>query len=140
MRNETVRAERRTAFEEAGGRVIAFDRVRGGDCAAAAVVAIVARRRSIPLGRLLHRSRCEADIAEARQLAMYLVHVILGRTYSQVGQFFGRDRTTVAHACARIEDQRDSRSFDEEVAAFEEAIGASGSTRPAAVEFGHAAG
>jgi chromosomal replication initiation ATPase DnaA len=122
MRSESVEAERRTVPEgTSGGRVIPFDRVRRSG-AAAAVVAIVARRRGVPLGRMLHRSRCEADVAEARMLAMYLVHVVLGRTYSEVGAVFGRDRTTVAHACARIEDLRDLPSFDEEVASLEEEI------------------
>lgn len=120
MRSESVEAERRSAFEGAGGgRVVPFDRVRAGDRAAAAATAIVARRRAVPLGRLLHRSRCEAGVAESRMLAMYLVHVVLGRSYSEVGLFFGRDRTTVAHACARIEDLRDQPRFDEEVAALE---------------------
>ena len=34
-------------------------------------------------------------VAVARQLAMYLMHVALGWQYAEVGQFFGRDRTTV---------------------------------------------
>jgi hypothetical protein len=136
MRSDAVRTEQRPAFERSHGlTAIAW----GGDGAAAAVAAMVAQQRNVPLGQLLHRSRREAGVAEARQLAMYLVHVVLGRTYSQVGDFFGRDRTTVAHACARIEDQRDRRGFDEEVAAFEAAIDG-GSMRPAATEFAHAAG
>ena len=125
MRSESVVAERRTAFEFAGeGQVIPFDRDRGSDSAAAAVVEIVARRRGVARTGLLHRSRCTADVAEARMLAMYLVHVVLGRSYSEVGHHFGRDRTTVAHACARIEDLRDRYSFDAEVAALEAEIGA----------------
>lgn len=136
MRSESVGAERRSACESAGGgRIIPFDRMRGGDRAAAAVVAIVARRRGIALGRLFHRSRCEAGVAEARMLAMYLVHVVLGRSYSEVGEFFGRDRTTVAHACARIEDMRDNASVDADVAALEAEIE---SARPDEVR--HAAG
>lgn len=55
-------------------------------------------------------------------LAMYLVHVVLSRSYSEIGDFFGRDRTTVAHACARIEDMRDCPKFDAEVASLEGAI------------------
>jgi hypothetical protein len=136
MRSESVEADRRTAFEStSGGRVIPFDRMRCSGPAAAAV-AIVARHRGVPLGRMLHRQRCEADVAEARMLAMYLVHVVLGRTYSEVGAVFGRDRTTVAHACARIEDMRDRLSFDEEVAALEAEIE---SVRPEE-ELRHAAG
>lgn len=127
MRSETGEAERRPALGRAGsGRVVVFERRRGGDRAAAAVAALVAQRRNIPLELLLHHSRCKPGIAEARMLAMYLVHVVLGRNYSQVGQFFSRDRTTVAHACARIEDLRDEPRFEDEVLAFEAAIGAAG--------------
>jgi hypothetical protein len=125
MRSEGVRAERRSAFERTGGAVVLrFECRRGGDPAAAAVAALVARRRNIPMDLLLHRSRCKPEIAEARMLAMYLVHIMLGRTYSEVGQFFGRDRTTVAHACARIEDLRDDPRFEDEVLACEGSIGA----------------
>ncbi len=67
--------------------------------------------------RDLRRSgRGRAEVAFARQTAMYLAHVSLGLTLSDVGDMFGRDRTTVAHACARIEDSRDreclARLFD----------------------------
>src|SRR4029077_12068941 len=42
--------------------------------------------------------------AFARQVAMYLAHVACGLTLTEVGQVFVRDRTTVAHACGRVED------------------------------------
>lgn len=124
MRSELVAAERRTAVGGGGdGQVLRFGRSHAGDDrAVAAVVAIVARHRGVPLARLLHHSRCEAGVAEARMLAMYLVHVVLSRPYSEVGDAFGRDRTTVAHACARIEDRRDNARFDREVAALETQI------------------
>lgn len=129
MRSETVEAERRSAFGRASSaRVIAFERGHGGDHAAAAVARLVAQGRKIPLDLLLHRTRCKPEVAEARMLAMYLVHVMHGRTYSQVGLFFGRDRTTVAHACARIEDLRDELGFDAEVSTLEEAIDAIGAS------------
>ena len=50
--------------------------------------------------------------AFARQVAMYLAHVACGLTLTEVGQVFARDRTTVAHACGRVEDQRDDPAFD----------------------------
>lgn len=58
------------------------------------------------------RSRGKAHIALARQVAMYLAHVICGLTLTEVGLLFGRDRTTVAHACAVVEDRRDDPVFD----------------------------
>ncbi|MBY0225394.1 MAG: chromosomal replication initiator DnaA [Hyphomicrobium sp.] len=57
-------------------------------------------------------TRGRARIAFARQIAMYLAHVACGQSLTDVGRIFARDRTTVAHACARIEDLRDDRRFD----------------------------
>lgn len=57
-------------------------------------------------------TRGRAPIAFARQIAMYLSHVACGQSLTDVGRIFARDRTTVAHACARIEDMRDDRRFD----------------------------
>ena len=93
-----------------------------GDAAAAGILSLVARERGIPVGLLLHRSRCAAEIAEARQLAMYLMHVVLQRPMAEVGAFFGRDRTTVSHACHCVEDRRDDRGFDDTVTHLEAQI------------------
>jgi hypothetical protein len=79
----------------------------------------VAAARGVATPQLLSPSRGEADVALARQLAMYLMHVVLGRLYLDVGRFFGRDRTTVSHACAVIEDLRDDPEFDAEVSRLE---------------------
>jgi hypothetical protein len=59
---------------------------------------------------LTHRG--PAEVAFARQVAMYLAHVAGGLTLSEVGRIFGRDRTTVAHACLIIEDKRDDGRLD----------------------------
>jgi chromosomal replication initiation ATPase DnaA len=61
---------------------------------------------------LRSHSRCERAVARVRQIGMYVVHVTLGLTMSQVGQAFSRDRSTVAHACHLIEDMREDRDFD----------------------------
>lgn len=83
------------------------------------VIALIARERQVPIRLLIHKSRCRSDTARARQLAMYLSHVVLGRSLTEIGDAFGRDRTTVAHACAVIEDLRDDPAFDAEVTALE---------------------
>ncbi|MCC7252348.1 helix-turn-helix domain-containing protein [Hyphomicrobium sp.] len=57
-------------------------------------------------------SRGKAPVALARQAAMYVAHVSCGWNLTDVGQIFARDRTTVAHACAVIEDRRDDPVFD----------------------------
>ena len=63
-----------------------------------------------------------------RQIAMYVCHVALQMRMTTIGEGFGRDRSTVAHACAVVEDRRDDRDFDEFVAAIE---------RIALLAFGH---
>jgi chromosomal replication initiation ATPase DnaA len=68
---------------------------------------------------LLNGSRCQLGTARARQLAMYLAHVIYGETLTAIGLAFHRDRTTVSHACALIEDLRDDPAFDADVARLE---------------------
>lgn len=50
--------------------------------------------------------------AFARQVAMYLAHVGFGISMAEVGKAFGRDRTTVVHACHVTEDRRDDPRFD----------------------------
>ena len=86
------------------------------------VIALIARERHVPIRLLIHKSRCRSGTARARQLAMYLSHVVLGRTLTEIGDAFGRDRTTVSHACGVIEDMRDDPAFDAEVTALERRI------------------
>ena len=79
---------------------------RRGDRAGWYLVRFVAGVRGVPTKQLLSPNRGEAD-------------VVLGRLYHDVGRFFGRDRTTVSHACAVIEDLRDDPEFDAEVSRLE---------------------
>jgi hypothetical protein len=120
--NEPVR--HRDSTVAGRGEVVPFAARRRRDPAAAKVVRLVAEARDVPALLLLHPSRCDAPVAEARQLAMYLMHVVLQRNYADVGQFFRRDRTTVAHACGIIEDRREAPLFEAEVLRLEQALGA----------------
>ncbi len=63
-------------------------------------------------GELHRTTRGTAPMALARQVAMYLAHVVFGLRLREVGQMFERDRTTVAHACGLVEDRRDDPRFD----------------------------
>jgi chromosomal replication initiation ATPase DnaA len=67
---------------------------------------------SIERGILDHPTRGRSRVAFARQVAMYLAHVAFGLTLTTVGRAFGRDRTTVSHACALVEDARDDPDID----------------------------
>ena len=37
---------------------------------------------------------------------MYVAHVVLSLNMTDIGRGFGRDRTTVLHACHLVEDSR----------------------------------
>jgi Bacterial dnaA protein helix-turn-helix len=67
-------------------------------------------------------SRGRARIALARQVSMYLAHVCLSFSLTQVGQLFERDRTTVAHACEVVEQRRDNQAFDLAITLLERVI------------------
>ena len=67
-------------------------------------------------------NRGRRPVAEARQVAMYLAHVACGLTLTRVGAIFGRDRTTVAHACKRVEDRREDPDFDNAIDLLERTI------------------
>ncbi|WIY53643.1 helix-turn-helix domain-containing protein [Devosia sp. YIM 151766] len=83
------------------------------------VAELVAREKGIPKSLLFNSSRCRAEAALARQLAMYLTHVILRQNFTAIGLAFGRDRTTVSHACALIEDLREDPDFEADVSRLE---------------------
>lgn len=73
---------------------------------------------------LLARTRRSKDVAFARQVAMYLCHVAFGMSLGRVALAFGRDRTTVAHGCQRIEDRRDDPDFDAHIDSLEQFLSA----------------
>lgn len=102
------------------GRSGRRDRQGGGP---PSLAALVARAFHLPPADLLARTR-RADIALARQVAMYVAHVGLAETLTAAGRRFGRDRTTAAHACRRVEDRRDDPRFDGLVAGIEADVAA----------------
>jgi chromosomal replication initiation ATPase DnaA len=71
---------------------------------------------------LSRATRGRAQVALARQVAMYLAHVGCGLTLTETGRLFARDRTTVAHACGVIEDRRDDPIFDRALDLLEWAV------------------
>jgi chromosomal replication initiation ATPase DnaA len=70
--------------------------------------------------------------ARVRQIAMYVTHVTLGIAMGEIGRCFGRDRTTVVHACHLIEDMRDDEEFDRIVSTFERVVRAAFDVRGSA--------
>jgi chromosomal replication initiation ATPase DnaA len=98
-------------------------RTRARDRASAQLAAAVT---SFALGvepdEIMGDLRGSAEIAFARQVAMYLCHVAFELSLSRVAAAFGRDRSTVAHACHIIEDRRDDEAFEYWIDALEASL------------------
>lgn len=86
------------------------------------VTSVTARAFGVTPESLMVRSRSTADVAYARQVAMYLMHIVFGGTYQETGDQFGRERTTVAYACSLIEDDRDDADFDRKIEVLEDCL------------------
>lgn len=65
------------------------------------------------------RAASRRAIVQRRQIAMYVSHVVLCYSLTDLGLAFGRDRTTVSHACHVVEDRRDDPAFDRFIASIE---------------------
>ncbi|MCC2113858.1 MAG: hypothetical protein KDJ16_17610 [Hyphomicrobiales bacterium] len=85
---------------------------RNAHASVKAVVIVVAAVLRLPVRDIEAATRSSPRIARGRQLAMYLAHVGTGLSMSAVGRAFGRDRTTVAHACRVVEERREDPCFD----------------------------
>ena len=94
---------------EGGGQPCSDDAL---DAKVRSVYFAVSMVYSIERGILDHPTRGRSRVAFARQVAMYLAHITFGLTLTSVGRAFGRDRTTVSHACALVEDARDDPEID----------------------------
>jgi hypothetical protein len=83
-----------------------------GDELRSLIEATVAGVFDVDAERLRLPTRGRANVALARQVAMYIAHVGYGLSLTEVGDLFERDRTTVAHACSVVEQRRDDPRFD----------------------------
>ena len=84
--------------------------------------AMVSAAFGLPAQALDGDSRGRADVAFARQVAMYLAHTRLHLPYVVAGQLFDRDRTTARHACRQVEERRDDPRVDAIVDYLERAV------------------
>ena len=63
------------------------------------------------------------DIAEPRQIAMYLCREITDISLPRIGSKFGRDHTTVIHACEKITKMRkEDKNFNRQLEKYEQEI------------------
>ena len=68
---------------------------------------------------LMAKRRSRAHVSYARQIAMYLAHVVGQLSLGDISIAFDRDRTTVGYACHTVEDRRDSPIFDKQIEELE---------------------
>lgn len=78
--------------------------------------------RAVSAPELRSSSRRTAQVAQARQAAIYFAHVVFAANLTRAGGIFGRDRTTARHACSRMEDWRDDGRIDRAFDALEPAL------------------
>lgn len=75
----------------------------------------------VSIHEMTQQARSRAAAAMARQVAMYLAHVVGGLRFGEIAASFKRDRSTVTHACHVIEDRRDDLRFDRKIELLENA-------------------
>ncbi len=93
------------------------DRIRAGF-----VTYLVSFATGVDVARIHAPTRQTAQVARARQIAMYLTHVGFSWPMGRVGAAFGRDRTTASYACHRVEDWRDQPGFDAVIDSLEACV------------------
>lgn len=93
------------------------------------LIDIAAAFFSVSSKELRQPGRSSMAASRVRQIAMYVCHVVLQLTQTEVGRGFGRDRTTVAHACQVVEDMRDDMEFERVMLKFEQIAHAAFRTR-----------
>lgn len=83
---------------------------------------LVATEFRVAESELMSASRARAEVAFARQVAMYLAHVVYSLSYNDIAVLFCRERSTVSHACALVEDARDDQALDERLDKLEQRL------------------
>lgn len=80
----------------------------------------VCNKYNFPEHYILYNSRGSKSASLYRAIGMYLTHVEASFSLTRTGYLFGRDRTTVAHSCSKVEDMRDDAIFDKEISELSE--------------------
>lgn len=106
-----------------------MDRDIAGICQADAAFgrALVAQMRvaeglGVSLLELCRNMRGDAHTVFARQLAMYLCHLVFAMRVMEIADAFRRDRSTVRHALNAIEEAREDAATDRLIGFLEAAL------------------
>ena len=74
------------------------------------IIQSVSESLDVPENKLIGRGR-KMEVANARQVAMYLSREIVGSSLENIGLHFGgRDHTTVIHACRSVKGKMKEKS------------------------------
>ena len=82
-------------------------------------VDIVGYSLGVASAEILADGKGAPEASFARQVAMYLCYTAFEISLARVAVAFERDRSTVSHACHRIEDRRDEPQFDQWIESLE---------------------
>jgi len=83
------------------------------------VTAAVALEFGVPDIEVYSRTKGNSRSSFARQIAMYLTHIVYEINLSRVARTFNRDRSTASHACRVVEEARDDDLIDEKLSGLE---------------------
>jgi chromosomal replication initiator protein len=111
---ESNEADRHGVIDSAAVRRYLGRMVRGERPTIHRIALATSRVLSVPLAELRGRSR-RRGVAAARHTAMFLAYELTGKSFHQIGAYFGgRDHTTVMHGCRqtqrRLESQPETRN------------------------------
>ena len=101
---------------------IILERTISKQLAARFVNQMIAAAYEISGERLLIRDRGVVKVNRPRQISMYLMNTVLSFKFTEIAEFYDKDRTTVSHACGVIEELRDNPRFDRRMCEFENTI------------------
>jgi hypothetical protein len=73
----------------------------------------------VSVDELTAKRRSRAPVALARQIAIYLAHVVGQLSIAEAAAAFERTRSTIALACHVVEDRREARFFDRQMELLE---------------------
>jgi chromosomal replication initiator protein len=69
------------------------------------IVKIVAMNYGIPVEMLKVKGRGSKEVVLARQVAIYFIRNLLGKSFEFIGKSFNRDHSTALYACKSIEEK-----------------------------------
>lgn len=79
------------------------------------VMAAVTLEFGVPNVEVYSPTKGNSRSSFARQIGMYLTHIVYEINLSRVARAYSRDRSTVSHACRVVEEYRDDPIIDEKL-------------------------